>query len=188
MMQSSFTFIHIESSNIVPPAFPVELYWGTIPGDEGMSYLLNPQGIERWAQWDNEFLRVHFISNADVQRYGAHPAVICDALCESLSDRTVFSKNPGQALSLITELFSAVDLQPCKMNLLDLENFFLEQLSARGYRDNVGALAEIRQRVAEEHSSYLCGGAFERLYYAEIWKRISSNDRVEPLAGSERGS
>jgi hypothetical protein len=80
MMQSSFTYIHIESSNMIPPRFPVELYWGTIPGDGGTGYLVNPQGIEKWAEWDNEFFRVHDISNNDVQTCGSHPSIICDAL------------------------------------------------------------------------------------------------------------
>src|SRR5262252_2286576 len=50
-MRSSFTFIHLEASSTKPPAFPVELYWGSIPGDESIGYLVNHQGIERWAKW-----------------------------------------------------------------------------------------------------------------------------------------
>ena len=186
-MKSNFTYLHIESSNNNPPAFPVELYWGKIPGDEGAAYVVNPQGIEKWAQWDNEFFHLHLYSNFDVQTIGSHPSVICDALCHGLSGRTVYSKSPRQTLNLLTELFSAVGRQPCEMTLLDLEELFLQQLSAYGATDNVGALAEIRKRVAEENSGYLCGGAFERLYYAEIWKLISSNGRVEQIVGPERG-
>jgi len=65
-MRSSFTFIHLEASSTKPPAFPVELYWGSIPGDESIGYLVNHQGIERWAKWDNEFVRVHLITDADL--------------------------------------------------------------------------------------------------------------------------
>jgi len=186
-MQSSFTFIHTEASSATPPAFPVELYWGTIPGDEGIGYLVNPQGIEKWTQWYNEFFRLHMITDADVQTCGSPPSVICEALSQALSGKTVYSKNPEQTLNLLTELFSVADRQLCEMNLLDLEELFLQTLLGYGFVDNVEALAQIKKRVAEEHSGYLCGGAFERLYYSEIWKRISSSDRAEQIVAPERG-
>jgi hypothetical protein len=60
------------------------------------------------------------------------------------------------------------------MTLLNLEELFLRQLSAYGAEDNLVALAEIKKRVAAESSAYLCGGAFESLYYSEIWRLICS--------------
>jgi hypothetical protein len=174
-MQSSFTFIHIESSSATPPAFPVEVYWGTIPSDGSVGYLVNPQEIEKWAPWENEFFRVHDITNADVLNCGSHPSVICNALSHALSGKPVYAKDTRQTLNLLTELFSVVDRQICEISLLDLEELFLQTLSAYGSVDNVEALAQIKQGVAEEHSEYLCGGAFEVLYYSEIWKRISLN-------------
>jgi hypothetical protein len=187
-MQSSFTFIHVELSSTKPPAFPVELYWGTVPGADGVGYLVNPQGIEKWAKWDNEFFRVHDITIADVQTSGSHPSVICDALSHALSGKTVYSKDPQQTLHLLTELYSVVDRQLCEMTLLDLEELFLQTLSAYGSVDNAEALAQIKKRVAEENSEYLCGGAFEVLYYSEIWKRISLNDRADQIVGPLSGS
>jgi hypothetical protein len=178
-MQSRFTFIHIEPSSPTPPAFPVELYWGTVPGGGGTGYLLNPHGIEKWTQWNNEFFRLHDITDADVLTYGSYPSVICDALSQDLSGKTVYSKDTQQTLNMLAELFSVAEHQPCEMTLLDLEGFFLEMLAARGSVENVDALAQIKRRVAAEHREYLCGGAFEVLYYSEIWKHISSNDRAK---------
>jgi hypothetical protein len=109
-------------------------------------------------------------------------------LCNALSGRSAYSTDTRQTLNLLRELFSVVDRKPCEITLLDLEELFLHQLSAHGVGDNVVALAEIKQRVAEEYSSYLCDGAFEGLYYAEIWKRISLSDRVEQIVGPERGN
>jgi hypothetical protein len=54
-MQSTFPFIHIETSSDKPSAFPVEIYCGEIPADAGISYLVNPEGIQKWANWENEF-------------------------------------------------------------------------------------------------------------------------------------
>jgi hypothetical protein len=169
------------------PTFPVELYWGTIPGDGSIGYLVNPQWIEKWAQWDNEFFRVHDITNADVLHSGSHPTVICDALSHALSGKTVYSKDSQRTLDLLAELFSVVDRQPCELTLLELEDLFLQTLSTYGVMDNVESLAQIKKRVAKENPHYLCGGAFEVLYYSEIWKRISLNDRAEQIVGPERG-
>jgi hypothetical protein len=184
-MQSSFTFIHIEPSSTTPPAFPVELYWGSIPGNEGTGYLVNHQGIERWAKWDNEFVRVHLITNAELQTIGRHPAEVCDALSHALAGKTVYAKQPQQTLYLLTELFLVAGRQICDLTLADLEELFRQTLSASGCVDTAEALAELKQQVAEEHSSYLCGGAFEILYCTEIWKRICQMDRAEQIVPPE---
>jgi len=178
-MESSFTFIHIEASSTKGPAFPVEVYWGTIPVDEGVGYLVNPQGIGKWAKWDAEFLSLHMITADDLQRYGSHPSVICDAISQALAGKTVYSKAPEHTLNLLAELFAVVGRPRCVMTVLDLEELFLEKLSAKsGTVDNLEGLAEIKQEVAEAHSIYLSGGAFEGLYYSEIWKRVSSDSRA----------
>ena len=93
---------------------------------------------------------------------------------EILAGKTVYSKAPGQTLNLLAELFAVIGRPKCEMTLLDLEELFLQTLSEKsGSIGDVDALAQIKQEVAEEHSVYLCGGAFEVLYYSEIWKRIS---------------
>ena len=123
--------------------------------------------------WDDEFFRIHAISNTDVQTCGSHPVDICDALTAALSNKTVYSKDPTETLNLLTELFAVVGRQVCEMRLLNLEELFLEALSTSGSANTVSTLGEIKKQVAKENAGYLSGGAFERLYYVEIWKRIS---------------
>ena len=178
-MESSFTFIHIEASSTKGPAFPVEIYWGTIPVDGGVGYLVNPEGIATWAEWDAEFLSLHMITEDELQRYGSPPSIVCDAISQALAGKTVYSKAPEHTLNLLAELFAVVGRPRCVMTVLDLEELFLQKLSEEsGSVNNLEALAEIKKEVAEAHSSYLCGGAFEGLYYSEIWKRVSSDGRA----------
>jgi len=106
-MQSSFTFIHLEPSSTTPPAFPVELYWGSIPDNEGIGYLVNHQGIERWAKWDHEFVRVHHITAADLQTIGRHPSEVCDAISHALAGKTVYICAAAPLRFYITQRFGS---------------------------------------------------------------------------------
>ena len=108
-----------------------------------------------------------------MQNYGSHPVDVCDSITAALSNKTVYSKDPAATLNLLTELFAGVGRQVCEMKLLDLDGLFLEALSISGSANAVKDLGEMKKKVAKENAGYLSGGAFERLYYAEIWKRIS---------------
>ncbi|HYX72088.1 MAG TPA: hypothetical protein VE732_04900, partial [Nitrososphaera sp.] len=170
-------FIHIEASSAKPPSFPAEIYWGTIPSGGSTGYLINPEGIEKWENWDTEFFYIHQITKADLQRYGSAPSVVCDSINKDLSGKLVFSKEPQHTIELLKELFSVVDMTPCEMLVLDLNELFLQTLrTTLEFAENAELiLIEIKKQVAEEHSAYLCGGAFEGHYYSEIWKRVCSN-------------
>jgi hypothetical protein len=144
-----------------------------IPGDGSVGYMVNYHAIEKWTDWDKEFFRKHDYSNLEVLNYGSHPSVICDAITAALADKIVYTLNTAATRNLLNELFSVVGRQACKMDLFDLEELFLHRLSAGGAASSVRALEEVRIQVAKDYPQYLCGGAFEVLYYTEIWKHIS---------------
>src|SRR5947209_19334930 len=125
-MESSPTYIHIEASGTKRPSFPAEIYWGTITGEEGIGYGINPEGISKWRTWDTEFYSIHQITKEDLRLYGSHPSVVCEAINQSLSGKTVYSKEPATAISLLRELFSVTEIHQCDMKISELDEFFLQ--------------------------------------------------------------
>lgn len=173
-MESSPTFIHIEASSTKQLSFPAEVYWGTIPSDGSTGYVINPEDIAKWKTWDTEFYYVHQITQDDLRLYGSHPSVVCEAINQRLSGKRVFSKEPATATKLLRELFSVVDLQQGDLTIVKLDELFLQMINQQSDENAHEVLARIKNRIAEEYPHYLCGGAFEALYYSEIWRGIKS--------------
>ena len=79
-------------------------------------------------------------------------------------------------IRLLTELFLGADLSPITFELLELDELFLKIIKAKakwGESPEV-VLSQIKHRVAAQHPHYVCGGAFEALYYSEIWGLLYS--------------
>jgi hypothetical protein len=177
-LSNSFDFIFIEASAKEEPSFPAELYWGTVPGEDGASYLVNPDGISRWENWSAEFFDHHLITHSDLKRYGTHPSRICDAIGNDLSGKTVYAKDVPRTHSLITELFLAIDRPVCDLLLGSLDDFWVKRLNNQFAGCALDRLEEIKREVADQHQDYTCGGAFERLYYLEVWKAVLQSGRA----------
>jgi hypothetical protein len=173
-----FTFIFIEPSSKKEPSFPAEVYWGNVPGNDGMGHLVNPRGILRWENWSAEFFDQHQITQTDLTRYGTHPSRICEELIDSLSGKTVYAKDVSRTRSLLTELFLAGDRPMCELLLASLDDFWLKRLNEQSWERGLAKLGEIKREVTDRNPTLKIGGAFERLYYLEVWNAVLQSGRA----------
>jgi len=172
-MESNPTFIHIEASSNKQPSFPAEIYWGTIPCEGSTGYGINPEGIAKWRTWDTEFYSIHGLTKDHMQRCGRHPREVCEAINQSLSGKTVYSKAPTVTINLLRELFSVTEIEQCDMKIANLDELFLQNIRETSRETAESVLRKIKTQVAK-NNLYLLGGAFEAVYYSEIWKGIDS--------------
>ena len=177
-MRSSgtFEFVFIEPSSSQELSYPAEIYWGTIPRDNGAGHLINPSSVSRWEHWSMEFFERHQITQTDVQTHGTHPPAICNAIIADLAGKTIYAREPLRTQNLLGELFSAVNGAVCSLVLEDLDGFWRGRMANRFGEHADARLEEIERQVLNEHPGYQSGGAFQRPYYAEIWKRILKAD------------
>ncbi|WP_240656895.1 exonuclease domain-containing protein [Neptunomonas marina] len=93
MSKDTFICLDIEASGLGPRSYPIEIAWADSGSDEHDTFLINPNEVEQWSDWDEKAQSIHnipresLVSGLSVReacsRLNARLAgctVICDAL------------------------------------------------------------------------------------------------------------
>ncbi|WKJ88599.1 hypothetical protein QZJ86_11235 [Methylomonas montana] len=87
-------FLDIEASSWHTNSFPIEIAWST-PQGLIECYLINPDSILEWKNWDFSAQSIHGISLDHCQENGIHPGFVCKQLSRSFPPGSVVYADGG---------------------------------------------------------------------------------------------
>lgn len=175
-------FIDFEASSLSLYSYPIEVAWSDGAGTLE-SYLICPDGIADWTDWNKNAARVHGITRRELSRDGRDPQWVCRRLAEVLTGRTVYSDNPDYDALWLARLFEACR-RPCPpLDLCHIDTLLTATYCPRpeervsGLRDLVRIKQTARARAQGVHRA-----AWDVQYLVSLWRMVRSRTRASPLA------
>lgn len=98
MLQQAFNgepmyIIDFEASGLGRASYPIEVAWGD--GKAAVtSFLLNPESMDGWTDWDPRSSEFHHISRDKLIQKGEDPKRIAERMVKELAGKTVYSDEP----------------------------------------------------------------------------------------------
>ncbi|MFP4159924.1 MAG: hypothetical protein ACLFQ9_07585 [Desulfobacterales bacterium] len=114
--------IDFEASSLRKNSHPIEVAWGSHP-DRIESYLLNPDFMEGWTDWNPKSFEYHGISKEELRSSGHDPRKIAARMIEALSGREVYSDEPHYDIRWKNRLLSDSGHDPSLVRILDLKTW-----------------------------------------------------------------
>lgn len=85
--------IDFEASSLSRTSHPIEVAWGRTP-DSVVSYLLNPEKMTGWTDWNPKSFEFHHISRNLLIQAGEDPHRVAARMVRELSGEAVYSDEP----------------------------------------------------------------------------------------------
>ena len=169
-------FIDIEASGLGADSYPIEVAWKREDGAAQDSFLLNPEYVYGWDDWDEIAEDLHGISQAQLHEKGLRPDDACHRLNQALRDKVVVSDAPEYDLFWLERLFDSQDIAmqftlrslQLVLNPLQYEAFgVVGRIQFRSHRalDDVEHLIDTYQKVQSDSfcRRYMDSSTFDSL-------------------------
>jgi len=85
--------IDFEASSLSRASYPIEVAWGRTP-DAVISYLLNPEKMAGWTDWNTKSFELHHISRNLLIKKGEDPRRVAARMVQELAGEAVYSDEP----------------------------------------------------------------------------------------------
>jgi len=85
--------IDFEASGLGKESYPIEVAWGDARNSV-TSFLLNPQKMDNWTDWDPRSLEFHHIPREKLIKKGEDPKRIAEIMVKELAGKTLYSDEP----------------------------------------------------------------------------------------------
>jgi len=118
--------IDFEASSLRENSYPIEVAWGDSP-DTIKSFLLNPDYIEGWTEWNPKSYEFHGITQAELRRSGVDPRQVAGQMIKELAGQAVYSDEPRYDNRWKTRLLADSGYDPCAIQIKDL-NLYLKHI------------------------------------------------------------
>lgn len=118
--------IDFEASSLRKNSHPIEVAWGSEP-DHIESYLLNPDFMADWTDWNPKSFQYHGIAPEELRRHGHDPRDIAKKMVDALACKPVYSDEPHYDIRWKNRLLSDSGYDPGLVRILDL-NTWLNRL------------------------------------------------------------
>ncbi|MFO7839721.1 MAG: hypothetical protein R6X08_09515 [Desulfosalsimonadaceae bacterium] len=123
--------IDFEASSLRKNSYPIEVAWGDST-DNIQSYLLNPDYMEGWTDWNPESHEYHGLTREELRRLGEDPRQVAGRMVEELAEEGVYSDEPHYDIRWKNRLLADSGYDPALIRIHDL-NYYLNEL-LRGAR------------------------------------------------------
>lgn len=114
--------IDFEASSLRKNSHPIEVAWGCRP-DAIESYLLNPDCMEGWTDWNPKSYEFHGITDEQLRRCGHDPRKIARRMIEALAGQPVYSDEPHYDIRWKNRLLADSGFNPAMIKILDLNTW-----------------------------------------------------------------
>ena len=120
MKTEKLFFLDFEASSLSWESYPIEVAWGNELSNIE-SYLISPESIESWKDWNPESEKIHNISRLKLIQSGINPSKVCEMVTQNLSNCIVYTDNPCWDSLWIRRLFIScnIDLPPIDIRHID---------------------------------------------------------------------
>ncbi len=85
--------IDFEASGLSKSSYPIEVAWGDSMKTV-TSYLLNPEKMDDWTDWNLKSFEFHGIPRDDLVKKGKDPRRVASHMIDELAGKTVYSDEP----------------------------------------------------------------------------------------------
>ena len=90
----SIIVIDFEASGLGSESYPIEVAWGDGEQHPATSFLLNPEKMNGWTDWDPRSQEFHHISRDKLVKEGEDPKRIAEKMVNALAGKNVYSDEP----------------------------------------------------------------------------------------------
>jgi hypothetical protein len=104
-------FIDFEASSLSDNSYPIEVAWNSTDGSVE-SYLISPESMPSWTDWDSAAEEVHGIPREELIRNGKSPKWLCEHMAKQCGGSVFVSDAPPFDSRWLSVLFSANDSAP----------------------------------------------------------------------------
>ena len=118
--------IDFEASSLRKTSHPIEVAWGDHP-DNIRSFLLNPDYMPGWTDWNPKGVEYHGITRETLRRSGTDPRQVARQMVEALAGESVFSDEPRYDSRWKDRLLADSGYDPSLIGIKDL-NLYLNQM------------------------------------------------------------
>jgi len=164
------SFLDFEASSLSPQSYPIEIAWSM--GDGSVeSYLISPDAMESWTDWDPEAERIHGIPRAYLLANGHPPAYVCGVANQRLRGRIVYCDAPDFDGMWLAKLFAACGDQGPRFELKHADELILSMISSEPFNlarsfQKIGALKiEARKQKPLRHRA-----SWDVEYLIRLWQ------------------
>lgn len=187
-------FIDFEASSLSPLSYPIAVAWNRSDG-EIRRFLISPQGIADWSDWDPESQRIHGIDRQRLVANGWPPDYIIEELELDLqrlkdrnSDRQLWADAPEFDNHWLQRLYAAVNRDP-PLTIAHVEDLLTPILKREGEMEWQAAarLNRLIQSLTPHRSGQHDAGAdvgwLMRLWEGAHGQPLRPNHGVGPIPG-----
>lgn len=91
--RQSMYIIDFEASGLGKNSYPIEVAWGD-GRHPATSFLLNPERMNNWTDWDPRSMEFHRIPRDELIRKGEDPKRVAEKMVKELAGKTLYSDEP----------------------------------------------------------------------------------------------
>ena len=165
-------FLDVEASSLNINSYPIEVAWSSTDGTIEC-YLINPQCVDAWSDWDYNAQQLHGISREACIEQGLSPKYLCELMSKSiLPGERIFADGGGIDEYWIDELYWAGSALGYAQFQISHSNAVTSDLLTAIESDNAKRLnlfetlkLEARKRVGGRHRA-----AVDVQYLIELYK------------------
>ncbi|MBS3754201.1 MAG: hypothetical protein KGY56_00710 [Desulfobacterales bacterium] len=121
--------IDFEASSLRKNSYPIEVAWGEHP-ETIRSFLLNPDYMAGWTDWNPKSYEYHRISPEILRREGIDPRLAAEKMIQELAGRNVYSDEPRYDTRWKNRLLADSGFDTSLIRILDL-NLYLNQIISK---------------------------------------------------------
>lgn len=121
-------FIDFEASSLSQDSYPIEFAWGS-DSEEILSFLISPQEIPHWTDWNDDAERVHGITRDLLMENGMEVRKACHTIFEALNGSIVYCDAPAYDSYWFSELFKAANFRLPRVEIKHIDELLFQILN-----------------------------------------------------------
>jgi hypothetical protein len=118
-------FLDFEASSLSWESYPIEVAWGNELSNI-MSYLISPESIDSWTDWNPESEKIHKINRLELIESGTNPTKVCELIANDLSSNVVYTDNPDWDSLWLRRLFMSCDVILPPIDIRHVDSLLIE--------------------------------------------------------------
>ena len=136
-------FLDFEASSLSWESYPIEVAWGNDKSNIE-SYLISPESILTWNDWNVESQKIHKISRQELINSGVSPDSVCEHMVKKLSNCVVYTDNPDWEGLWTRALFKSCTKQLPPIDIRHIDSLLIETVCP-DTSERINGLFEILQ-------------------------------------------
>lgn len=153
-------FFDFEASSLNEGSYPIEIAWGDQP-QEISCYLINPDPIGHWTDWNKDSEAVHGINKKTLTESGQEVNQVCAIVSSELASKTIYCDAPDFDSYWLNRLYEAANLPVPNIQVRHIDELLYPVLKP-WFRNNDDLRSEI------EHFKYMARAQVDGQHRADV--------------------